>query len=273
MASEIQKKLLEMFEWFHKYTKENSLRYYIVGGTLLGAVRHQGFIPWDDDIDVAMPREDYNKLAKLLSVKNDKYIMESPNYCSNDYYYAYAKLYDTSTTVTEYCNGYITRGIYIDIFPLDGIGNTIEKAKNNYRYIDILYKLLMTKTCLIRKERKWYKNFAIRIAKFIPNKLLNVKALINKINDLCSKHSFDDSNYVGNLLSTYGFKDVVQKSVYGTPKLYSFDGIKVYGVEDYEKFLTNVYGNWRELPPIEKRISLHDFFEFDLNKSYLIDKE
>lgn len=106
MASELQKKLLEMFECFHKYTKENALRYYIVDETLLGATRHQGFIPWDNDIDVEMPRESYNKLAKLLNVKKDKYIMESLNYCSNDYY-AYAKLYDTSTTLTEFCKDYI----------------------------------------------------------------------------------------------------------------------------------------------------------------------
>src|SRR5690554_3313505 len=97
MLSEIQSKLLQMLKWFDGFCRENNLKYYAVGGTLLGAVRHQGFIPWDDDIDVAMPREDYRELEKLMSGKKiGFYVLETQNSLERDFCYPYTKLYDTT---------------------------------------------------------------------------------------------------------------------------------------------------------------------------------
>ena len=98
----IQLKLLEMFKWYHEFCVDNNLKYYALGGTMLGAIRHKGFIPWDDDIDVGMPRDDYNKFIELTCNKKfGKYIVESIYDNNPDYYYGYSKLYDTSTTLIE----------------------------------------------------------------------------------------------------------------------------------------------------------------------------
>ena len=99
--TELQKRLVDMLEWFHTLYEKNHLRYYIIAGTMLGAVRHQGFIPWDDDIDVGMPRNDYEKLRHIVSCnQKGNYIIEYPD-MNTDYPYLIAKVYDTKTTFIE----------------------------------------------------------------------------------------------------------------------------------------------------------------------------
>ena len=93
--TELQERLLEMLKWFHNFCEQNNLQYYAIGGTLLGAVRHQGFIPWDDDIDVGMPRKDYEKFISLTFEKQfGNFFVESLKNKNNDYIWAYSKVYD-----------------------------------------------------------------------------------------------------------------------------------------------------------------------------------
>ena len=109
--------LVEMMGWFHNFCVNHNLRYYAAGGTMLGAIRHKGFIPWDDDIDIVMPRTDYEKLEQLM--KNQvckRYLLETPNTDAKDFFYTFSKLYDTETTLIENTKYKIKRGIYLDIF-------------------------------------------------------------------------------------------------------------------------------------------------------------
>lgn len=267
--TELQEKLLEMLTWLHNFIIKHDLRYYALGGTMLGAVRHQGFIPWDDDIDIGLPRNDYNKLIELLKEPVEHYVVEAPVNAGDDYLYAYAKFYDTSTTMTERFRKAITRGVFIDLFPLDGIGNTLEDAKKNFKTINRKNLFLMTRICAYRKGRKWYKNMAIFFSRRIPSCFVNERKLIKKINELCSFHNFEEFSYVGNLLSTYGFKEILKREVFGQPALYNFENIQIYGAEKYEDYLSQVYGNWRVLPPVEKRQTAHDFIQLDLNNPYI----
>ena len=121
---ELKKKLIDMLKWFHNFCVANNIRYYVLGGTMLGAVRHHGIIPWDDDIDVGVVSDDYLKLEGLFShTKQTRYKFEGPSTEASDYYYSFSKLYDTSTTLIENTKYRIKRGVYIDIFPLVGMGN------------------------------------------------------------------------------------------------------------------------------------------------------
>lgn len=138
--TEMQIRLVKILEWFNDFCVLQHLKYYMLGGTVLGAVRHGGFIPWDDDIDVGLPRKDY-----------------------------------------------------------------------------------------------------------------------------------DDCSVIGNLYGAWVRKEIMEKNIFGNPMLYNFEGIKAYGVEDYDRYLTSLYGDWRKLPPKEKQITHHDFLECDLRKSYLND--
>ena len=264
---ELKLMLIEMMKWFHEFCYENNLRYYALGGTMLGAMRHNGFIPWDDDIDVGMPRKDYEKLATLLQKSNQKrYILETPKTKAKDYYYQFSKLYDTNTTLIENTKYKIKRGIYLDIFPLDGVGNNLKESRIYAEKIYKLDNLLMLKTSGFRKGRSLYKNLAIFLFRFIP---INSKNILHKLIKKCAEKDFDEYLYIGNLMGAWRFKEVMPRKYMGNPKLYKFENIEIFGVEDAEAYLTSLYGNWRQLPPEEKRTTHHDYIECNLHKSYL----
>lgn len=266
-SAQLKKTLLEMLSWFHNFCIENDLKYFAVGGTLLGAVRHKGFIPWDDDIDLGMPREDYKKLEKLIGNKeNGKYYFETPNTTRKGYYYTYGKLFDTDTTLVENSRDKLPMGVYIDIFPFDGVGETKEEAIKYLSSVKRLQDLLAVRVSGIRKGRAFYKNAAVAVARVIPSFLFNDKKLLKKIDSICSGKNFNDSKYVANMNGAWGLREITTREIVGTPKLYDFENIKIYGIEDYDAYLTGVYGNWRQLPPEEKRVSIHDYVYVDLNK-------
>lgn len=265
--SPLQKKLLDMLRWFDQFCRDNNLNYYLLGGTMLGAARHQGFIPWDDDIDVGLFREDYEKFITLMenSVKENKYIVEAPNSKNDDFCYPYAKIYDISTTLIENYNIPLKRGIFIDVFPLDYLGNGEKDCKVKYKPIKNLYNFYLSRVASISSHRSWYKNFAILLLKNIPfinNRQLRIK-LDKKCN--CTNKVY---TWGGNLLGNWGLKEIMPVSIIGKPKLYNFENLEVYGVENYDEYLTYLYGNWRKLPPKEKQVTHHDFLFLDLNNSY-----
>jgi lipopolysaccharide cholinephosphotransferase len=266
---ELKKKLLDMLEWFHGFCVENNLRYYILGGTMLGAVRHQGFIPWDDDIDVGMPRDDYRRLESLLSSSKGKYILETPKSKNKDFIYPYSKLYDTETTLIENARRPVVRGVYLDIFPLDGTGNTAEESRDFYKKIKILTIITISLITNYNKERKLYKNIAVAVARVVPFWKTISKELLVLLDDLCSKKSFDDSKYGGNLLGNWLEREVMPRDVMGVPTPYTFESLTVLGPEKYEEYLTSLYGDWRKLPPEDKRKSHHVFLYLNLDESYL----
>lgn len=267
---ELKKVLLKMMKWFHQVCLDNNIRYYALGGTMLGAVRHKGFIPWDDDIDVGVPRADYERLARVISNnKNGRYIIETPKSLASDFHYTYSKIYDTETTLVEHTKSNVKRGVFIDVFPLDGLANTIEESKKEFKKINRASKLLLSRTTAIRKGRSCGKNAAVIMSQLIPGIIIDNKKLQRKIDAMCRAHDFDEYRYGGNLLGHWGFKEVMETSIMGTPTLYRFEDMEIYGAEQYEKYLSKLYGNWRKLPPKEKQITIHDFIVCDLHKSYL----
>lgn len=268
--SELQINLLALFKWFHEFCEENNLVYYMLGGTMLGAARHHGFIPWDDDIDVGMPRNYYEEFLSLTKNRVfGNYVVEGIDTENNDFFYGYAKIYDTNTTLIENTRYKIKRGIYIDVFPLDGVSNDESKIESVFYPIFNRYQFLLARTCAIRKERAWYKNFAIYAARAIPNFVASNKKLMIQIDELCKQKSYEECSFVCNYYGNWGKREIMKKSVMGTPTLYQFEDMRAYGAEDYDSYLTNLYSDWRALPPEDKRITHHDYILCDLTKSYL----
>ena len=270
MLSPVQEKLLSMLKWFHDYCQENGFTYYVVGGSMLGAIRHKGFIPWDDDIDVVLPRPDYDRLLRIFGEENDHYLLESPYTGNADYYYTYAKLYDTNTTLVEKSKRNCRRGLYIDVFPLDGIGSTDKEVNKNFLKVDRLNMFLMTRICAITKRRGFLKNASIAVSRMIPQIIVNDHKLVLKVDKVASSFGYEDSKYVANLMGAYRRKEVMEKSIFGKPTEYQFEDIVVNGVEQYEEFLTHIYGDWRKLPSKEKQKTTHEYIEMNLNKSWMI---
>lgn len=269
MLTPVQKKLLDMLKWFHEYCRKHRITYYAAGGTMIGAARHHGFIPWDDDIDVVVPREDYKRLISQFISPADGYYLETPYSGSDDYLYSYAKLYDTETVMTEKTRHACKRGVYMDVFPLDGIGNSIEEAEHNFQRVDKKNMFLMMRTCAVRKERSWYKNLSIILARIIPDFAVNDKELSMDVDRLASEINRNNSVYVANLMGTYRSREITMREYYGTPALYQFEDTFIFGPEKYDEYLTHIYKNWRELPPEDERITAHDCVELDLKKPYL----
>ena len=264
--TELQSKLLEMFSWFTSYLDENNYTYYVVYGTLLGTIRHKGFIPWDDDLDIAMPRKDYERLIKSFDQVIDHYKFESP-YSETDYMYPYAKLFDINTTLVDHLRKPVKRGIFIDVFPLDGLGNNKEEAIKFHHKIQRKYNFYSTQTCALRKGRKWYKNLAIIIGRI--NLFFNAKKYAQKLDKLAALHDYDSSEYVACVFGAYAQREVFDKKIFAKPVSYKFENINVKGPEQYDAYLKQLYHDWTKLPEESKRGVQHDFVEFDLNKPYL----
>lgn len=249
---------------------EHSLHYYAIGGTTLGAARHKGFIPWDDDIDVGMPRPDYESFLQIFNKNNTnkRYVLESPYSEDPSFLYPFAKLYDTGTTLIEKTPLPLKRGIFIDIFPLDGAGESKEKSVKLVKRIKRLLILRNLRTISVTKERALYKNILLKSVQLIPGFIINNKELIKRIDSFCKTFDYNCSEFVGNLVGNAGFKEVIPKSYLGTPVQLQFENIKINCPEKTDFYLTHIYGDWRTPPPKEKQITHHSYY-LDLTKSYL----
>ncbi len=269
--SPLQKRLLEMLRWFHEFCVEHDVTYYVAGGTLLGAVRHKGFIPWDDDVDIVLPRPDYERLIQLARREDcGRYLVETPDSENPDFYYAHAKLFDTETTLVEKAKYEIKRGVFLDLFPLDGAGSSYAEAKRTWGKVAKWNNLRTARVGVVRPQRSAFKNLVIEIAQLIPGALLDDRALAQKISHMWEDGSYENSTYVSVFVGSYGKKEIWPKYIYGQPQIMEFEDLSVYGVEQPELYLEAFYGDWRVLPPTDQREGVrHDYLELDLNRSYL----
>ena len=155
---------------------------------------------------------------------------------------------------------------WVNDWPMCGnVKDELIAGLKNYKKIDFLHGLLAMKNCKFRKGRKPWKNAVAICGWVLP---LNRKKLAQKLDKKCAALPYKDCKYVGYLTSTYRTREIMEKEIYGTPTPYQFEGITVYGPEKFDEYLTNLYHDWRKLPPEDKRVSVHDFIEIDLNKPY-----
>ncbi|AMO78185.1 LicD family protein [Pseudomonas citronellolis] len=262
---EIQAKILEILKAVHALCEKHELKYFMLGGTLIGAVRHQGFIPWDDDIDIGIPRIDYEKFIKVSCELPKPFILSHPD---NDpeYVYPYAKCYDSSTTVTEDFALPFTRGVWIDIFPID---NTFKNSllQNIHFYASRVVRLLIThKTRAYRA--KSIKNRIIRDTLSIVCQPLPRKFLFNILNYILKIKERSNSSFCGNFLGRWGTREIARSVVFNGRAEFLFSSNSFFGPVLYDEYLKKIYKNYMQLPPIEKQISDHSTLNIDLNKSY-----
>ena len=261
IKNKLHKELLVILDEFDRVCEKNNLKYFLIGGTLLGSIRHKGFIPWDDDIDVAMPREDYEKFI-LISKKELKENFFLDHETTNKNYwspFAKVKMKNTAYVESNVKKNFENCCMWIDIFPLDYTSNSInsklEKRKNQIKRV---YSILYNKNAKSLKDfNSFYKKIGYLLLYLIPNKLL-----YKYRNRIMQKENSNECSFYINFGSQYSVKKQTHEIAKVLPlktNIFEKNNYKV--PYDCEYVLTNIYGkNFMELPPKEKRITHNPYY-------------
>lgn len=262
--SEIKEHLLNLLLSFDEFCKKNNINYFLSGGTLLGAVRHQGFIPWDDDVDLMMVRCEYEKLKKAI-VDNENFQIK---YYINDqsYFYPFIKVIDPNIFVRDqnyirYEDNKVSSyyNLFIDIFPIDGISKY--KIFQRIKFARIALNKKLSKVSLLKynwvsKEINIVVRSIVQIL-FYPviviTRLAGHAYFLNKIESIAKKHPFDKSEYVAACTGLNGLKEVISKQELNSSYELSFENHLFKVPVGARTYLSNLYGDYMQLPPEEQR--------------------
>ncbi|NTM34144.1 LicD family protein [Enterococcus faecium] len=266
---EVQQRAVNILMYIDKICRKNELKYTIFYGSLIGVERHKGFIPWDDDIDIVMPRPDYNKLIDLLKTDENYTLLAFET--RTHYRYPFAKLIDPNTIAKtkQYFGGEDPGlGVFVDIFPIDGIPDT-EKEREKLREITEQYRLNLMDTFKWCYARSFY--FSKALIKLIMRypyhrKLLkegNDRYWRDKYQEMAKSIPFGETKTCGYMEWIHINWGVFPTEWFHEFEDVEFEGHKVMAIKDRKKFLKLRYGNYMEMPPEKERVTHHpyDFYE------------
>ena len=259
----VQSEILNILEIFDEKCKENNLKYYIFYGTLLGAVRHKGFIPWDDDIDITMPREDYEKFISLYRDEFFRgYYLDGYN-CSR--YESYSPVFriNSKNVLLRRDKGNKEHwiGAFISIFPMDGLPIDVKERNKHIRKLMIIYALLRAsrsslfglgnvKNRSIKEKIVIILNKIIKIGKFIPP-----ARLAEKYNRLASQYNIENSKFV--YICYDGQSSIFPRSLFDDTVDIEFEHNKYHAPAGYDELLTLYYGDYMTPPPLSEQSPAH----------------
>ncbi len=250
---ELKQALLAIAVDFVHYCEENGLKYIMVGGTLLGAVRHKGFIPWDDDIDFGMPRDDYNRLHHLMREKPMEAKYKLYSLTAGNSANPFAKIVNTETEIINSANK-LHPGLWIDIFPLDGIENNDaqllqKKEKRFHRYAFLMEQA----SCPYGSGKSPLR----RIAKIPVTAFARIRGAQyygKKIETECTADTVDACAWIA-LAVWGGLKGTVKKEQMLSTCDMPFEGHSFKAPVGFDEYLTRVYGDYMTPPPESKRVN------------------
>lgn len=254
---------LGILKHFDNYCKENEIHYFLSNGTALGAVKYGGFIPWDDDIDVCVPRADYTKLIAKYPLNNydSRYHLYACE-TNDNYLFPFAKMSDETTVIKEnnVDNG-VKLGVNIDIFPLDGFGNSEEEAKCIFKRMEKLrHRLHWAKMCDFRSTNP-LKNLAKRIIS-ARYKFVGARKYCLQISDYAQSLPYL-SEYIGDCTwGFYGVGEAHRCEIFADSVKVTFEGEKYPVPIGYDQYLRGLYGDYKVDPPLEKQVTHHNFYAY-----------
>lgn len=267
LIDDIRKIQLAMLDFIDSLCREKGIRYSLSGGTLLGAVRHHGYIPWDDDIDIFMLRPDYERFIEETEKSgNERYRIFSP-FIDECYYYPFAKLCDMSTRLLDHNDRSPPEmGIYIDIFPVDGLPNDVRRRKRYWNKVRIVKKL----NTMVYQKKVYHENFPKRVLRYVMFmffKRIKPNRIAKYLNSLALKHKVEESEFVAVSLFGYGKREQIPASVFSEFFDILFENKQYMAIKNYDLYLSSIYGDYMQLPPIEQRQRKHEFHAFALDES------
>lgn len=260
--SKIQKIIWNIMDEIKPFLNDNNIEYYMLGGTLLGAVRHQGFIPWDDDIDLGIPREQYDLFLEKVAQQLPDYMEVNTFYDETSHHYYFSRIVDTRYHLKRMGSEIErTEDAWIDIFPLDGMpNNLLLRQWHKFRLLSaraFYHIATFDRVNLQRPNRPLSERIIIKFVQLTGfGRNSDEKKWLWKIDKLLKKYPYKDSEWVVNFMGQYKFKEMFPKEKYGKGKLYPFENDYLNGPEDADCILTQMYGDYMT-PPKESEKNAH----------------
>lgn len=252
---ELQLAELNILTAFDSFCRQHGLKYSLVGGTLLGAIRHKGFIPWDDDVDVGMPRPDYEKFFSML--KENNFVLPTQDSLvlipdrGEDAKLPYLKLTDTNIYINSK-GGQVTKNIWIDIFPADGFPADDKQAWKLFKKLRGYRRIMFYSINNGSTKRSWRKV----AAKFyrVYAKCYGIKRALKNMQKAVANYSYDTSEYIGCLVwGMYGVGERLNRDSYSNLIDVEFESHQFCAIKNYDEYLTGIYGDYMTPPPENKR--------------------
>ncbi|WP_303817211.1 phosphorylcholine transferase LicD [Selenomonas ruminantium] len=250
---ELQLIELDVLEYFVKFCKKNNLRYVLIGGSLLGAIRHKGFIPWDDDIDIGMPRPDYERLKKL-TLNTEKYKMLTFDRMELDI--PLIKIVDKRTVVESSEDG--KHHVWIDVIPIDGLPADDIVTSNLYKKIFFYRKISIL--CRLRwgQGRSFIKKLSGIFLKPLAQLLWGSKKCAEMLEEIATSNDYETSDYVGVVTwGRYGVGEKMPKDKFEKFTEVEFEGKFFQATSYWDSYLTGIYGDYMKLPPLDQQMGDH----------------
>ena len=252
-SDECHNLLIAIASSFDEICKRHQIPYYIIGGTMLGAIRHRGFIPWDDDMDFGVERQYIPQLLRALDEELPPHLkIRTLDNCEN-IFYGFYKIEDIRTEVNYHWHQETSgMGISIDIFPLDHGRNGFFPTKLFAGYI---FFLLIIKDYIYfdPANRRGFKKWMAILLRLTH--IVSVRKRMKHIDHLISKHTKVSSPYFVNYHGRWRTKEIMPKIIFGTPQVYPFENIILPGIEQPDIYLKTLYGDYMQLPPEEQRFN------------------
>lgn len=264
---EIQAVSLNILKKIHEICEQEHLRYVLAFGTLIGAVRHKGYIPWDDDVDIMMPRPDYERLMAYFEEHKEDMAPYMPMNMTNtpDYPHMITRICDTDYRIVVEDEKKCGLGVFVDVYVYDGCGKTLEEGhdimRKTMRYPSLIF--LSTRSYLhigntVSKFRMLVKPFA-----YFYTKVMGTKYFVRKLMRMVDKTNFDNCEYCACLeWNTNPLSDVRSKKIFEERILTDFEGYRFYIPKNYDKELTREYGDYMTPPPINRRKYHHLYMAY-----------
>lgn len=262
--NEVKQCAFDALLFFDSFCKEHSIKYWLCAGTLLGAIRHKGFIPWDDDIDVMLLREDYNRLCSEFTNDGRYQFLHSGN--TKDFPYAFGKLSDTLTIKEEPLRvKYQKIGIDVDVFPIDNFPDDMQSARRMCHDIEREQWKMTFVFSRYGKGRNWTRTIGRyfvtafwHLADHLG--LVSVERIISRIQAISQQYNNDETGYCGVItLAHYDIKEMHKRAVFSSTVNVDFEEHQFPAPIGYHDYLTDLYGDYMMLPPEAQRNTHHSF--------------
>lgn len=254
--TELKQIQLDLLCDIHKFCVNNKIMYSLAYGTLLGAVRHKGYIPWDDDIDILMRREDYERFVKEY---HHEYYAIADISTIKGYYLPFAKVCDTRTVMKENSTQKALIGVYVDVFPVDNMPDSDSELDRMFTSKKILNVILTLKLVATDKKRAILKNLLLIISHIIFA-VIPISFIVSRMKSISTKYrSIATKRKAVFVTADNKRKWILPTEIYDEYSEIGFEGKMYMAVKEVDKYLTAMYGNYMQLPPKDKRVSHHEF--------------